>query len=323
MKFGVLNFSYAGFKHFESALQREGYYTVNIGDYMQTLAMREKWAELGIGADAVLSVDRDTIKAYRGEAVVLPVNACFYEHCFPFPENIIPVFYGFQAREGVIAKNVDYLKRYEPIGCRDLHTVELMRLHGIEAFVSGCVSLTFSPRDAVVKEGDGSIFLIYGEGAGVFPGQVMPFVPQRFLDRIRFLSHRKPVHEYPLGIEQMVLTEAYAKDIFRLYREQAELVITPLHHVATPCWGSNVPAIMVRSNRDTRFSFLETLWEVYYPESFSRINWSAGGPDLQGFKCEWNRGFLQQLQRVLRLHGYDLEESMGGCSVVSQVCRVL
>lgn len=319
VKFGVLTFSYAGFKHFEGALQREGYYTVNIGDYMQTLAMRDTWSRLGISVDSIVSVDRDTIKGYRGETTVLPVNACFYEHCFPFPENIIPVFYGFQTRESVIAKNVGYLKRYEPIGCRDLSTAELMRRYGIDAFVSGCVTLTFSSRDAVVREGEGSIFMIYGEGAGLFPGQVMPFVPHRFLDRIRFISHRKPVHEYPLGPSQMALTEAYAREIFRLYREQAEWVITPLHHVATPCWASDVPAVLVRTNRDARFGFLESLWRVYYPGEFAQIDWLAGGPDLRDFKCEWDHGFLQQLQRALRLHGHHSGGEDGGVWSLSQV----
>lgn len=320
MKFGVLTFSYAGFKHFERAVQDEGYYTINVGDYMQTLAMREAWSRLGVAADRVVAVDRDTVKTCE-DSVVLLVNACFYEHCFPFPENIIPVFYGFQARAGVIEKNIDYLKRYAPIGCRDFQTAELMRRYGVEAFVSGCVTLTFSIRDVAVKEGEGSLFLIYGEGVGAFPGQILPFIPERFLDRIKLLSHRKPVHEHPLSTEQIALTEAYAKEVFRLYKEQAELVVTPLHHVVAPCWAANVPAVVARATRDSRFSVLDKLQRVYYPEDFNAIDWSADGPDLQNFKRDWDLGFYQQLQRAMRLHGYDIESC--GFSAVEEGFKFL
>ena len=41
-------------------------------------------------------------------------------------------------------KNLEYLKEHEPIGCRDYYTVGLLKEKGIDAYFSGCMTLTLS-----------------------------------------------------------------------------------------------------------------------------------------------------------------------------------
>ena len=46
---------------------------------------------------------------------------------------------------------IEHLRRFAPIGCRDLNTVRLLRNAGVPAFFNGCVTLTldrvFAPHD--------------------------------------------------------------------------------------------------------------------------------------------------------------------------------
>ena len=63
---------------------------------------------------------------------------------FPLNRNIRPVFISFHLnRKAVLTKqSIDYLKKYQPIGCRDWSTVYLLSSFGISAFFSGCVTST-------------------------------------------------------------------------------------------------------------------------------------------------------------------------------------
>ena len=74
--------------------------------------------------------------------------------------------------------------------------------------------------------------------------------------------------------------ERHAAHLLRTYRRSAALVITPLHHAATPCIASGVPVVIARATDDPRFSFLRELTPVYLPEDFARINWAPRPVDI-------------------------------------------
>lgn len=63
---------------------------------------------------------------------------------WPMHESIEPVFVSFHcADDGLLTPaGIEYLKRFEPIGCRDTATVEKLRTRGIEAYFTGCLTLT-------------------------------------------------------------------------------------------------------------------------------------------------------------------------------------
>ena len=60
MKVGVLIFSYAGMEWFAQSLDQDGHISINLGDYMQTLAARNLFDSLGVDRSNVIAVDRDT-----------------------------------------------------------------------------------------------------------------------------------------------------------------------------------------------------------------------------------------------------------------------
>ena len=67
---------------------------------------------------------------------------------WPPSESINPLYVSFhlnaKASDKILSKqeNVDYFKRHEPIGCRDVYTAESLRRKGIDAYFSGCLTLT-------------------------------------------------------------------------------------------------------------------------------------------------------------------------------------
>lgn len=62
-------------------------------------------------------------------------------------KHINPLFVAFhinsKVRDSMLSKeSIEYLKKYEPIGCRDTYTMDLLKGKGIDAYFSGCMTLT-------------------------------------------------------------------------------------------------------------------------------------------------------------------------------------
>jgi hypothetical protein len=279
MKIGVLGFSYAGSAGFARHIEQSGFYTVNLGDNAQTIAARQLLLSLGVAADDIIDVDRDTLPDYAGEPVALIMNGVFLERSFPIPDSIHPIFIGFCAKnEAVVRDNRDYLKRHEPIGCRDLHTVALMHAHGIVAFATGCVTMTLPPRTAKPKHG--KLLIVYGAGAGTLLPQVLKYIPPALLDRARFIAHRLPVHDLPLSPDSRRWIDDYETSLLGHYRDTADLVLTPLLHVASPCLGMRIPVVLYRKDLDTRFTYLAEKLPIHTPETVADIDWAPGIVDV-------------------------------------------
>ncbi|OJI94897.1 hypothetical protein LY10_04251 [Planktotalea frisia] len=270
-KFGVLHFSYANFG-FERRLVRDQLATINLGDFMQTLACRNLYQKLDINDEDVIEIDRDRIVNYNGPPVIVVLNACFYQHCFPVPEKIIPVFVGFQAKEDVIVANHAYFERHQPIGCRDTVTCDLFLKHGISAHVTGCLTLSFDSRCDYPL--DGKVMIAYGEGSGAFPSEALDTLPKHLLPKLEFVFQRKAVHALPLNISDMQSAEKHAKFLLDHYRSNASIVVTPLHHAATPCMSSGIPVVLCRNDADDRFSFLRDIIDIHSKPNFDAINWA-------------------------------------------------
>ena len=114
----------------------------NIGDYIQGLA-----ANQFMHTDTYL--DRECLDEFSGETTKVIMNGWFmYDpKRFPPSEKINPLFVSFHIRPSIAerlltANVISYLKRYEPIGCRDLSTLRILESHGVRAYFSACLTLT-------------------------------------------------------------------------------------------------------------------------------------------------------------------------------------
>lgn len=120
------------------------YELFNIGDYIQSLAAQQHFDE-----NIDVFVERESLDKYKGDAIRMILNGWFMHHPENWPPSnkIKPLFVSFHINSVSLdqmlrSESIEYLKRHEPIGCRDNFTVEVLKRYGIDAFFSGCLTLT-------------------------------------------------------------------------------------------------------------------------------------------------------------------------------------
>jgi hypothetical protein len=280
MLFGAIGFSYDNMGPSRQAFARSGLHSANLGDNMQTLAVRHLYQQLGVPPEMVVRIDRDCMRTYAGPPVVLPMNAVFHRNCFPLAPQITPLWIGFHANEETITQHKDWLGQQGLIGCRDPATAEVLRSHGIAADVTGCLTFAFPRRRAAPPPEKGRVIVVYGQGSGALPGAALAAMPKDLLTGAEFVLQRREMNLWPLGLAEMDSNERIAGTILHRLRKRASLVVTPLHHAAAPAIAMGIPTVVVRREASTRFGFMETLLPVHVGPDFANVDWQPAPVDL-------------------------------------------
>lgn len=115
----------------------------NIGDYVQALAS----SQFLPCVDEY--VNREELDMYDNGPIKMIMNGWYMHGASHWPPSpmIQPLFVAFHLNSSVkdqmlSSEGVNYLKSHEPIGCRDYNTVELLKSKGVDAYFSGCMTLT-------------------------------------------------------------------------------------------------------------------------------------------------------------------------------------
>ena len=253
--------------------------TVNLGDNIQSMAVRRLLEYLGVPAEDIIGVDRDGTRDYRGPRVKLVMNGCFHDGCFPLSPDIEPIFFGFNAeRDTVVTHNLALFKAHEPIGCRDAATCDLLRKHGVAAFVTGCATATLPRRSGAPA--DARPVIAFGTGPGDLPARLFASMPKPLLEAARLVYQREPVATIPLPDAEVARLESLAAKYLAVY-QQASLVVTPLLHVAFPCLAMGVPVVLARRDHADRFTAIDRLLPVHTPANLDAIDWAPVPQDLR------------------------------------------
>lgn len=125
-----------------------------LGEYVTGLQQRvkmERRIEGVSGRVRLVALDRDFAsgKSYP-DGTWLVSNGWFMHRNFhgafdfPYPASVRPIFVSFHVNNPDLLSDevVDYLRRYQPIGCRDWTTVYWLRARGVVSFFSGCLTTT-------------------------------------------------------------------------------------------------------------------------------------------------------------------------------------
>lgn len=238
----------------------------NLGDYIQSLAAKQYLPHV----DRMLN--RERLADYSGDPIKLIMNGWFTHnasHWVPSPE-IIPLLVSFHVNNTAAPAMLDgagvaYLKAHEPIGCRDQFTVETLRSKGIDAYFSGCLTLTLDSYKVDDSERGDDVYIVdplYG-----YPtwGKVT-YDYRRFLRSLQsgdlFKLGRRSRHlgnlidkdllenavyirqELPAGTYSEAQKFALAEELLQKYA-RARLVITSRIHCALPCLALGTPVIFV------------------------------------------------------------------------------
>lgn len=261
----------------------------NVGDYIQTLAFlgnvieagarnQCRWAAsatqmIGIAMPESPStekstgpvveferLDRDFMSASRHLPKTWVIVYGWYMHPqfdhtydFPFPPNLRPVFLSFHINrpEILTPSAIDYLKAHGPIGCRDWSTVYLLRDHQVEAFFSGCMTMTLNkiyqnrPRGEVPGNLVAWVDVPPKQAALIdTAGQAVETITQE-LDVVRQADFAGNLYQ--------------AKKLLNRYRDRISAVYTSRLHCYLPCRAIGVPVEFVTKpgkENDIRFEGL-------------------------------------------------------------------
>ena len=285
-------------KHpFDNLWPRDG----NLGDCMQSLGVENIYQKADISPNELIFVNRDDIKNYTGKSCHLVMQSWFgdYANVFPLPwsDKITPIFIGFHlndvnnTRQRFIREKIyEKMKPYQPIGCRDRGTRDFLKSLGLDAYFSGCMTLTFDKRENTPT--NGKTFIVD------LDKKVMKKLPKKIKDKGNFsISHFYYWDEYPVTKQGAEEFEQYARKILSRYKNEANLVITSKIHVAMPCIALGIPVIFITDHTDNiRFDVLNGIIPIYSYKDMRFIDWTPTAADIDKLKQAIIRNAIAQIK---------------------------
>lgn len=239
-------------KQFEDALSQQYAAlryesTVNLGDEIQTIAALRFLPRVDSW------VDRERLSKFRGvRGHKIILNGWFLhrpEHwplakslkplitSFHITKEIVPAFNrtGMSATDAILGPvGLDYLRQHQPIGARDLHTLSLLQNAGVEAYFSGCLTLTLDMNDAGPRD-DAVIAVDVSD-------DVFSFLSRRCDGPVFRIEHDDTETAGPARFEK-------ARALLRRYAT-ARLVVTTRLHCALPCLALGTPVLHIEEAAD-------------------------------------------------------------------------
>lgn len=261
---------FANMSWFNSNIKNSNMQLVNMGDKLQFLSIDYIYSQMNISADEVVKIKSKEVQTYNGEEyLLLPINFSLFSTIFMCEEKIsispkiipvyIGVYIGYYEERYFNDYNLNYLRRYAPIGCRDEQTMQILRRWGVEAYLSGCIThlLPFSGIKG------NTVFFVD------VPYGVKKYIPDDLLSRGEFLGNQ---FYYPTDAPQEDAEQVIRKQ-YEAFRDEACLVVTSRLHVASPCVAMGIPVILVKETVDSRFSWLDKYIPLYDKSQWAQINW--------------------------------------------------
>ncbi len=126
--------------------------TVNIGDDIQTLALIRYLGITGYGL-----VDRDNLWDMDEEVHLHIAGWFLWGNQFPPKERVFPTYYSLHITPEALPimtskESIAHFKKFEPIGCRDWWTYNILKGFGVKVKMNSCITLTLQSR-TIKKEG--------------------------------------------------------------------------------------------------------------------------------------------------------------------------
>jgi len=238
----------------------------NVGDNIQSLAAKQFLPKVD------LYLNREKLGDYHGDKVKLIMNGWFTHniHNWVPSEDIEPTFISFHmnntaAPAMLSEKGIAYLKKHEPIGCRDQFTADTLKKKGIDAYFTGCLTLTLDSYKVNDAERNDTVYIVdplysYPRPEKIFYNtkitiknilngsafqlgkkakHLKGFISDELLNSAEFINQEPPSNTYT-DDEKFKMAE----DLLNKYA-RAKLVITSRIHCALPCLAMGTPVIFV------------------------------------------------------------------------------
>jgi len=202
----------------------------NIGDYIQSIAQKQFWEGNDEGY-----LEREELKLTRTD---IPINVIMngwfmWEPTqFPPPSNVNPFYISFhltpsKEAEFFTDETISHLKKHEPIGARDLNTMQLMQKYGIKSYFSGCLTLTLNKTYYNQSHNGGVIFCepFIEMGATESFGKIMRKIKAAFYwvlhpQKMQKLYRRYSKCDSPTTLKQFIFKMLEVSCFYQVYSER-------------------------------------------------------------------------------------------------------
>lgn len=238
----------------------------NVGDIFQTVRIEEIISEMmsegTLPLQEIIKIDFFDIDKYEGDALLVPVSFVLTNL---ISSKITPVFLGLSYKcEELTNDEIDYLKRNEPIGCRDERTMFTCKKYGIESYRGGCVVLTY-PRRRYYATQTKVLFVDAQK-------YIKDVIPQKLLENYEFISHEGIfTDDFLKDFEGGIY--GYADYIKKKYEEEARLIVTSRFHAAVIALAMGIPVIFTTENYMYKYTWLRKYIPIYTPDTVHDIDW--------------------------------------------------
>ena len=246
----------------------------NLGDDLQLIAIKNIYRRMGISDSEIVKIGLSELTSYDGDYAILPISFPLYgyrrdTYITCFSPKIIPVFLGLSIMsENITEDECIYLRRFEPIGCRDYHTVAIMRKHNIMAYLNGCMTLTL-PKKKNIECGGGKTYLVD------IPERYCRYIPNTIKENAIKTSQILDDCENPEKAMEERLNE---------YASNAGLVVTTRLHCALPCIAMGIPVVFMKDKYSFRMTALSRFIHPYTYDEFHCIDWNPAVVDFEEIK---------------------------------------
>ena len=235
--------------------------TMNIGDDIQSYA-QSVWLPQ---VDYMVDIEElDAFHSDNDEPVATIMSSWYMWQKWNWPpsKDIYPLWVGLHYNDiqrgrprGMPSKweyvdngpGLEYLKAYEPIGCRDYYTQARLDELGVKNYYSGCITLTLPKRKIVKPEKEYIVVVGVDKPTEKY---VCKFFENSDID-VKVVKPTRPEPSTNLSWEER---KAEVEQLLDLY-QNSRGVITFRLHCSLPCLALEVPVLLVRpSFESVRFS---------------------------------------------------------------------
>lgn len=272
---------------------------VNLGDPIQSYAVKLLYKEMGIRDEDIIPVPRYDIENYNGEECICVVNTCstyeelaYDSHFMPPSNKVHAITFSLHINRHIEDKEAGFYRKCLDVGCRDVFTVNELSKIGANAYLTGCLTLTFPKRSAACDESADKVYLI-----DVQP-EFKKLIPSHLLDGAIELSsiYRFPIthNSNRMTLEEAMDFHAMGEERIELLKKTAKLVITSRLHAASPCLAMGIPVIMTK--HDDRFGFIDRFLPAYTNWENDVIDWNPLPIDIEKEKNVIKQTFFERIR---------------------------
>lgn len=245
--------------------------TDNIGDDIQTYVAMKYLPHVDY------YIDRENLSCFipkEKEYVAMIMNGWFIHNKLAWPPSpyIKPLLISmhFKSLEDTDVGDIylksfggDFLRKYGPVGSRDLETKNRLENNEIETYFSGCMTLTLNRFSGIKKED--KIYL-------VDVGQdIINKVKENTFSKIELLTHT--LNQQETASKDINQRMNNVENLLKKY-QSAKLVITTRLHAALPCIALKTPVVLIHKDffdEDRLGTFFEYVTN-YTDEEFLKMD---------------------------------------------------